>query len=66
MRATHRMTTPAAGSPLLRLTSPPATATFDREGYAVAETIMRSAAHAKRGQRPAPTPSSVRPAHAAR
>ena len=66
MRATHRLTTSTVGSPLLRLTSPPATATSDREGYAVAETIMRSAAHAKRGQRPAPTPSSVRPARAAR
>lgn len=63
---TQGMTTPTVGSPLLRLTNPPATATSDREGYAVAETIMRSAAHAKRGRRPAPTPSSVRPIHAAR
>ena len=64
MRATHRMT-PTVGPPLLRLTSPSATATSAREGYAVAETIMRSAAHAKRGEQPASTPSGVRPAHAA-
>src|SRR5687767_2817877 len=66
MRATQRMTTPTVGSPLLRLTSPPPTVTSDREGYAVAETIMRSAAHAKRAERPEPTPNGARPAHAAR
>ena len=68
MRATQGMTTPTVGAPLLRLTTPVATATSDREGYAVAETIMQSAAHAKRGQQPAPAPapSSARPAHAAR
>jgi hypothetical protein len=43
------------GSPVLRLTSPPSTAASERlsnrDGYAVAETIMRSAVHAKDGVR---------------
>jgi hypothetical protein len=55
------------GSPVLRLTSPPETATSGLEGYAVAETIMRSAARIPRGERPEPTPNTaVPPAHAAR
>jgi len=59
------------GLPVLRLTSPPSTAASvrasDRDLYAVAETIMRSAAPTKRGERPEPTPNNgVRPSHAAR
>jgi hypothetical protein len=66
MRTTQRMTTPTAGSPLLRLTSPSSTAASERERYALAETIMRSAARNTRGERPESTPNGVRPTRAAR
>ena len=58
------------GSPVLRLTTPPETATSGVAsgvgGYAVAETIMRSAVHAKGRERPEPTLNGARPNSAAR
>ena len=63
------------GLPVLRLTSPPSTAASvrasHRDLYAVAETIMRSAAPTTRpttsAERPEPTPNNgVRPSQAAR
>jgi hypothetical protein len=70
-RTTMRAQETTVGLPVLRLTSPPSTAASvrasHRDLYAVAETIMRSAAPTTRGERPQPTPSSgVRPSHAAR
>jgi hypothetical protein len=66
MRASQPMTMPTVGSPLLRLTSPPSAAASEREGYAAAETIMRSAARTTRGERPDMTPNGARTAPAAR
>ena len=59
------------GYPLLRLTSPPSTAASvrasHRDLYAVAETIMRSAAPDQaRGAAGADAEQRVRPSHAAR
>ena len=63
-------TTSTSDSPLLVLTNPPVTTTSQREGYAVAETIMRSAVHAKRqelmGTELIGTPGDMRSTPAAR
>jgi hypothetical protein len=55
-----------AASPLFRFTSTPPAEPSEREGYAVAESIMRSATRAKRGERPQSRRNRVRPAGAAR
>jgi len=49
MRMSGRTMTSTSDSPLLVLTSPSISTTSQREGYALAETIMRSA-HAKRDE----------------
>ena len=56
--------TSTSDSPLLVLTTPSATPTTQREGYAVAETIMRSGV-AKRDEL-VRSPSDMRSASAAR
>ena len=60
-----RTMTSTSDSPLLVLTTPSFTPTSQREGYAVAETIMRSAAHAKRDEL-LRSPGDMRSAPAAR
>jgi hypothetical protein len=47
-----------AASPLFRFTSTPPAEPSRGEGYAVAESIMRSATRAKRGGRPQQSPSN--------
>jgi hypothetical protein len=54
------------GAPVLRLTSPSETSTSRVEGYAVAETIMRSAVDAKAGEQPDSGPNGVGRTPAAR
>jgi len=55
-----------AASPLFRFTAPQPAEPSEGQGYAVAESIMRSATRAKRGERPQSRRNRVRPAGAAR
>jgi hypothetical protein len=55
-----------AASPLFRFTSTPPEEPSRRQGYAVAESIMRSATRAKRGERPESPRNRVLPVRAAR
>jgi len=55
-----------AGSPLFRFTSPQPAELSEREGYAIAESIMRSVMRAKRGARSQSPRDRVSPVRAAR